>query len=74
MKDEVFAMVLEGIYQQCQFYEDEIDVQYLTTVSYSNNEIGFASLEVLNKLIPRLTSVSFNNLTGDVKNIMVDLT
>jgi hypothetical protein len=64
MKDEVFAEILDGCYQQCQLnYEGEIEVQYLSTLIYNCNEFGPHSLKILKKLIPNLIELSFNNIS-----------
>ena len=41
MSDESFALMLDGIYQQCIFTDKGIiKQQYLTTLSYSFNMLG----------------------------------
>ena len=62
MKDEVFAQLLEGCYRQSEFRGEVIRVQYLSNLSYSNNEFGPKSLEFLGKLIPSLANIQFHNI------------
>ena len=78
MKDEVFSLILDGCYRQCEFNEGgQIKTQYLTTVNYSNNEMGPKSLASLKKLIPQLTNIQLHNVpfvNGFNHELLIQLT
>ena len=62
MKDEAFANLLEGCLRQSVMKGKIIRTQYLSNISYSCNEFGPKSLEVLGKLVPQLTNIQFHNI------------
>ena len=57
MKDEAYANLLEGCLRQSVMKGKIIGTQYLSNISYSCNEFGPKSLEVLGELVPQLTNI-----------------
>lgn len=64
MKDYSFGAILDGIIAQSQvsLINGKILKQHLTSLVYSNSELGNRSLEKLKKLIPNLKEFSINNV------------
>ena len=57
MQDEVFALLLDGLYHQCELTATgQIKTQYISTLSYSFNEFGPLSVIALGRLLPNLVS------------------
>ena len=64
MSDKVFAILLDGIFNQCVWENDsdKIKIQYVQSIMYSNNSIGKLSMNKLIKLIPNLIELVLNNV------------
>ena len=64
MTDDVFANILDGIISQCISDRDTgiIRIQYLRSIVYSNNSIGYKSMLRLKQLIPSLCDLILNNI------------
>lgn len=54
MSDQQYAHILEGIHSQGN---------HIKQLVYSNNDLSYKSMEVLDLLIPCLREINFNNLT-----------
>ena len=63
MTDDVFASILDGVLSQ-SMVDDEgtVQFQYLQTLMYSSNYIGFESMKRLVKLIPNMVELVLNNI------------
>jgi len=64
VSDESFSIILDGIYKQSSrdVVSGRINLQYLQSLIYSNDEFGIKSLKKIEALIHNLFEIAFNNL------------
>ena len=70
MSDDVFSSILDGVLAQSIIgAKGEVRIQYLRSIVYSNNHIGYKSMLRLVKLIPNLCELGLNNITFHGKRV-----
>ena len=61
MNDQQFATILHGIHSQGN---------HIKQLVYSNNDLSHKSMEVLDRMIPNLREINFNNITRNYGKLM----